>query len=453
MPQPPKPLDDAESPAAWFGMELRNWRRVRGLSSTALGAKVHLSGSSIVKIEKADRSASRHLAAALDDALDAGGALRRVWSRAEKEADERTPADRDESLVLPAAAGMLAGEPHPSERSPVERRRFTSLAAGGIAAVAADSVVPLDATAAVPSAVRAEDVAQVRVAATTLAGWDNVFGGAGVVRATSIGQLAWARGLLTAKCPKRLQSELFSAVGRLATVLGAAAFDAYEHDQARSLFAFATQCAEESDDWHLRACALNWRARQEIWVGKPDLGLTYAETGLVRSDRLTARERSTLHNARARAHGKMGRVQETLRAIGRSDEIFARATDGEDPWMAYYDSAQHHGDTGHALYDLALLADRPPQPAAQRFKTAVDGHGDAYARSRAISRTKLASLTAATGSPDKAAYLAHQALDEVGTLRSRRALDDVRDLDRLVMSRGGSHAEELHERIRTRVLA
>lgn len=161
-----------------------------------------------------------------------------------------------------------------------------------------------------------------------------------------------------------------------------------------------------------------------------------------------------LHNARARALGKMSRVQETLRAVGQSDETFARATHGEDvPWMAYYDSAQHHGDTGHSLYDLALLAGHSPRPAARRFEVAINGHADAYARSRAISRTKLASLTMATGSPNEAVDLAHRALDEVGRLRSRRAAEDVHDLDRLASRRGGSQAAELRERIRTNVLA
>ncbi|MFG3255239.1 helix-turn-helix domain-containing protein [Streptomyces sp. NPDC048172] len=459
MPQPPKRLDDAASLAAWFGKELRNWRRVRGLSADALGEKVHLSGSSIVKIEKATRSCSMALAAALDEALDAGGALHRLWRRVEQEEEKRTDADTARSAPSgPDAStpgpGMLRMDPLPSERSPVERRRFAALTATGIAALATEGLVPITDTVAAPAAVRPDDVEQVRVAAATLAGWDNLFGGAGVVRATSLGQFHWARGLLEARCPAELRPDLFSAVGRLATVLGAAAFDAYEHDQARLLLRFATDCAEEGDDWHLRATSLNWRARQEIWVGNPDTGLTHAESGLVRADRLTPREQAMLHNARARALGKMGRVQETLRSVGRSDEIFARAKQGEDvPWMAYYESAQHHGDTGHSLYDLALLTGHSPRPAARRFEIAINGHADAYARSRAISRTKLASLTMATGNPDEAVDLAHRALDEVGRLRSRRAAEDVHDLDCLASRRRGGQIAELRERIRINVLA
>jgi hypothetical protein len=58
--------------------------------------------------------------------------------------------------------------------------------------------------------------------------------------------------------------------------------------------------------------------------------------------------------------------------------------------MAYYDDAQHHGDTGHALFDLVIHG--TVAPAGERLAQAVHGHTDAYARSRAISGTKLATL-------------------------------------------------------------
>jgi hypothetical protein len=229
--------------------------------------------------------------------------------------------------------------------------------------------------------------------------------------------------------PDRLTGQLHTAVGRFAVALGASAFDAYEHEDAARLLDFATVCAEAADNWHLRAIALNWRARQAIWCGAPDVGLTHAESGLVRADRLTHREQAMLHNARARAWAKMGRHQEALTAIGRSDDIFAHAKSDEDgPWMAYYDHAQHHGDTGHALFDIALRPGRSPRAAADRLRIAIDGHADAYVRSRALSGTKLATLFFATGDPYEATHVADRALDEIGRLRSKRAVTDVQAL-------------------------
>lgn len=164
-------------------------------------------------------------------------------------------------------------------------------------------------------------------------------------------------------------------------------------------------------------------------VGQPDAGLTYAEKGLVRSDRLTGTEQAMLHTARARAFGKLGRVRECWLAVRDADDAFAQARPEEDaPWMAYYDEAQHHGDTAHALFDLAILGGQDPGHAIGRFDVAVKGHTDAYKRSRAISRTKLAALTMATGDPQEAAVMGNLALDEVGRLTSRRAADDLRQL-------------------------
>jgi hypothetical protein len=134
-----------------------------------------------------------------------------------------------------------------------------------------------------------------------------------------------------------------------------------------------------------------------------------------------------LHTGRARALAKMGRAQETLAAVGDADQAFTSSQPSEDPpWMAYYDAAQHYGDTGHALYDLAVNGARVA--AGQRLAAAVDGHTDAYARSRAFSGTKLAALTMITGDPREATAIGHRAIDDAGRLRSRRVADILREL-------------------------
>ncbi|MEV6949246.1 helix-turn-helix domain-containing protein [Streptomyces sp. NPDC051172] len=284
MPQKPRPLDETRSVRAWWGKELRNWRNVRALSSKALGLMVHVSGTTIERIEKNERSCDAALARQLDDALEAGGALVRLWRLVEEEADKRRadadkprPAvDADDSAV--AATGMLEADPRTlldGSLSPVERRAL--LAFGGLAAVAPDSfadLVPALDQPPLPDVVRPEDIEQVRSASSVLAKWDNLYGGGGIVRSSLIGQLNWARGLLEADYAPAIEAELFTEVGRLAIVMGASAFDAYAHRDAARLLRFGQRCAEHADNWHLRATALNWLARQAIWCGEPDHGLT-----------------------------------------------------------------------------------------------------------------------------------------------------------------------------------
>ncbi|WP_251070351.1 helix-turn-helix transcriptional regulator [Streptomyces sp. ISL-96] len=462
-----KKLDPGASPQEWFGNELRELRTAEKLSAKALGRLVQVSDDMILSIEKGKYpSCRRDLAQRLDDVFHTGGLFDRAWpmvfgnrdaDRKRADADKHS-AGRGEGTVQVRAGGILGrDEPSPRPRShePVDRRSF--LQVSGLAAFA-----PLDVTQvfapsglSLPENVSPGHIDQVLAAAVAISGMDNQLGGGGMVRDVASSAMQWSAGLLQVQCSEHLRADLFAAVSRLGIVVGASAFDAYHHEEATKTFKFAADCAEEAGDWHLRAKTYSFLARQAVWTGAPDDGLTYAEKGLVRSDRLTATEQAMLHTARARAFGKMGNVRDTMAAVGAADEAFTRARPAEDPqWMAYYDTAQHNGDTAHALFDLAILAGQDPGRAAQRFDNAVKGHADGFNRSRAISRTKLAALMMAKGDPRKAAMIGHDALDEVGRLTSRRARDDLRQLGRFASKHPKiPEASALRERIAATVSA
>ncbi|WP_371790415.1 helix-turn-helix domain-containing protein [Streptomyces sp. NBC_01471] len=436
-----KDLNPGASPQEWFGNELRELRKAAGLSAAALGRLVQVSDDMILAIERGKYpSCRRDVAQRLDAYFETGGFFDRAWpmvfgnpdaDKRRADADKRA-AGRGEETAQARAGRILGGDepsPHSGSHEPVNRRSF--LQVSGLAAFA-----PIDLTQAfapsglsLPESVSPSQIDQVLAAATAISGMDNKLGGGGIVRDVAGSAMQWSAGLLQVRCAEHLRADLFAAVSRLGIVVGASAFDAYHHDEATKTFKFAADCAEEAGDWHLRAKTYSFLARQAVWIGAPDDGLTYAEKGLVRSDRLTATEQAMLHTARARAFGKMGNVRDTMAAVGAADEAFTRARPSEDPpWMAYYDAAQHNGDTAHALFDLAILAGQDPGRAAGRFNMAVKGHSDSFKRSRAISRTKLAALMMAKGDPRQAALIGHDALDEVGRLTSRRAADDLRQL-------------------------
>lgn len=338
----------------------------------------------------------------------------------------------------------------------VDRRAFARTSAPGAAGLALAPVLDLlegSEPTPVPDRVGATEVAQIRTAAKVFASWDHTFGG-GLAREAVLAQLRWSAGLLDrARYPARHRAPLFSAVGYLAHTFAFMAFDSFAHDDARRIFRFALACAEEAGDWHLRTKVLSSMARQATWVGQPDDGLTLTEYALVRADRLTATERAMLHTAHARALAKMGRVRDALLAVGVADDAFSHARPSNDPaWMAYYDAAQHAGDTGHALFDLAVQG-RPPGPARDRLAAAVSGHSAPYARSRMISCVKLASLTMATGDPREGVVIGHRALDAACGVRSSRAADDLRELARYSNRHAGiGDVADLRRRITTVVL-
>ncbi|MGH3873403.1 MAG: XRE family transcriptional regulator [Pseudonocardiaceae bacterium] len=279
----------------------------------------------------------------------------------------------------------------------------------------------------IPARIGATDIEQIRTATLAFESQSRTYGG-GLVRDAVMGQLRWSAGLLKATCPDRLRPELFSAVGDLADMAGFLAVDAGAQEEGRRAYGFALVCAERAEDWPLRAEILSSMTKQAIWTGQPDDGLTLAEEALVRPDRLTAAVRALLHSDRGRALAKMHRVNEALTAIGTADEHFAHSNPDNEPPSIYYSAARHAQLTGHSLVDLAMLG-RHPGEAADRLAAAAAGFTDTDdTRSRAISLTKLASLTMATGDPLQAAALGHAAVDIAATIRSRRAAEELREL-------------------------
>ncbi|MEV6526577.1 hypothetical protein AB0M43_32060 [Longispora sp. NPDC051575] len=326
--------------------------------------------------------------------------------------------------------GFHVGRSEPASLEGVDRHGFLRLltGAGMLAATPLMESLSSPVASPVPARIGRADVEQLTAVTAAFVALDNRAGGT-LVRESLRTQLRWSMGLLTARCGEDVRRDLFSAVGGLAGIAGFVAFDAYAHDEARRIYRFAVECAEQAGDWHLRANMLSNMARQDIWCGDPDTGLTHVEMALVRSDRLTNTERAMLSTVRARALAKLGpdRTQDALAAVGRADAYFEAADHREDPpEIAYYDLAQHQGDTAHALADLELAGQRTE--AVTRLEFAVHNHAAGYARSRALSQITQATLLMSVGDPREGAAVGRRALGVAELGGSRRAVDLLRTL-------------------------
>ncbi|WP_431955838.1 XRE family transcriptional regulator [Nocardia lijiangensis] len=278
-----------------------------------------------------------------------------------------------------------------------------------------------------PTRVGLLEIRQLRSAADLFANWDATYG-SGLVRDVVAAQVRTAISYLNAECTPKYRPDLLLAVGALTHTAAFMAFDACEHADATTMFDVALACAEEADAWNLRAKVLSSMGRHAIWTGSIADGLGHIDRAFQHSDRLTPTERAMLFTAQARGHAKLGRIQDTLTAVGHADENFANAESQNDPsWMAYYDSAQHAGDTGHALFDLAVRGSFASE-ARSRLAAAVAGHGDEAARSRTMSTIKLASLVMATGDRDEAVSIGTTAITRAGAVKSKRAGEDIQEL-------------------------
>ncbi|MGH4016862.1 MAG: XRE family transcriptional regulator [Pseudonocardiaceae bacterium] len=340
----------------------------------------------------------------------------------------------------------------------VDRQHFIRVGLGAGAAAVAGPVALMELLAPtqparIPSVVSMTHVAEVRAAAEAFAGWDARYGG-GLMREAAVAQLRYGAELLNAGCPESIRGELLTAVGSFAETAGFMAVDDYAHDDARRMFRFAQSCAEEAGDWHLRAKVLKSLASQAICCGDPDDAVTFTESALVRADRLTATERAVLHTVRAHASGMLGRAVDAATAVTAADEEFSRACPAADPvWMTSYDVAHHQGETGRALWHAARHG-QFVGAARDRLQHAVAEYIGSAVRARTRSQIKLASLVMVTGDPREAAALGTQALDWAGTLRSRRATDDLSDLRRLAQPHATlTEVADLRDRIRTVIAA
>ncbi|MGH8571573.1 MAG: XRE family transcriptional regulator [Gammaproteobacteria bacterium] len=338
----------------------------------------------------------------------------------------------------------------------VDRHQFIRTGLGVGAAAVAGSVALLELLAPtqprrIPSVVSMTHVVEVRTAAAAFKGWDRRYGG-GLMREAVTAQLHYYAELLNAHCPEAVRGELLTAVGSFAETAGFMAYDDFAHDDARRFYRFALSCAEEAGDWHLRAQVLCSIAEQTSWCGDPDTALAHTESALVRAGRLTATERALLHNSHARDLAKLGQVQDALRAVGTADEEFSHARPAEDPpWMASYNEARHVSWGGHVLWELGMRG-QFVEEARSRLAAGVATRAEGRARTR--SQIALASLVMVTGDPREAAALGTQALDWAGTLRSRRATDDLSDLRRLAQPHANlTEVADLRDRIRTVIAA
>jgi hypothetical protein len=141
----------------------------------------------------------------------------------------------------------------------------------------------------------------------------------------------------------------------------------------------------------------------------------------------------------ARAYGVLGRSVEAVTAVKQAEECFSHQQSEDDPpWLWFYDEAQLLGDTGHALFPLALANEQVD--AMRRLRFAVDTHNAADTRGRTFSLIKLATLEVHETPVPEAYETAREAIKATGQLRSGRALDYLGDLGRVLAHTGSDEA-------------
>ncbi|MGH3796745.1 MAG: hypothetical protein ACRDSP_17860 [Pseudonocardiaceae bacterium] len=298
----------------------------------------------------------------------------------------------------------------------------TSGTLGALVEAAAAEAVPI------PRRVGADQVAQVRALSTHAYQMGEQFGG-GAVRETLSAQVRWAVGLLDAHVDPVASRGLHSAVGHMARLAGSSSHDVGADGAAHRYHQVALYCAEQSQDWWLRAATLKKLARIAEYSGDGETALTLAQQAMVRPDRLTLLQRADLTTVEARAHGKRGDDAACLAAAGRAEDHVAAADPASEypAMVAFFSPAELAGETGCARWPLAMRGQGVTE-TARLLHTAADTYPSGAARSRNSCLARLATLQFTHGDPHEAVTTARTYLDAARTVQSRRITGELTSL-------------------------
>lgn len=357
------------------------------------------------------------------------------------------------------------GEPGDGEVPDVRRGKFIRLVTGvgaglgvaGLGAALPDpvrEVLVLGADPAdPPGQVGRTDIEQVRLATTTFREWREKYGG-GACRDALVGQVRWAAGLLRGRVETDdMRRELHSVVGSLADMTGWNDVDAGRHGTASRCFRLALHCAEEGQDWTLRAEVLTDMSRWMVDRGLLDDATSLSELAQVRADRVAGTGRAMMRANHARVLGAAGRVTDCRAAVSAAEDHFAehRPLD-ECCGSSFFQRASATDftlDNGSALFH-AGLRDPSAFPAATRTLRAALARPDRISRRRrAMSTIKVATLELVHGDRDEGIVLGQRALDLGAGVRSSRLTEDLRRLHTATTRHSGTEVMALRQQLDT----
>ncbi|MGH3812043.1 MAG: helix-turn-helix domain-containing protein [Pseudonocardiaceae bacterium] len=349
-----------------------------GLSLADVATAAHVARGYVHHIERGRRWPTQRVAKALDNALDAGGALLAAWEVAD---------------ALPRAVSVPA-DPEDRERVALAARHPRRVDAATVSALA-------DVLAATR---RLED--QIGSAA--------VLPGIRANRALACSLLADAR--------HPIRKRVGSLAGELHQYLGWLLAETGHTEQARTELDAALALGVEIDDPDLTSLALSFKGHL-AWMLDDPQGVITLSRAARRDRRVFIAQHAYNTHQEARGWAMAGEPAEVDRALERADELVERAVDRQadaPPNMYWYSSGfftLQRGLTWHTLGD-ACFADRAATELTNGLSELPDAERDS--EWAAIFTVAAAEAFTTAGKAECAVAQAHQAVAVCRTTRSTR---------------------------------
>ncbi|MGH3822666.1 MAG: helix-turn-helix domain-containing protein, partial [Pseudonocardiaceae bacterium] len=455
----------------YFGAELRHWRIARTLSQVALGQRTHDSGALISKIEKGERFPSLALAQRLDNALETGGALERLWPRLEHERAARedrsdTPVTgtesgaRDLGLTWPATPAATVEVLAQLWRTDLDRRSVLASAAWVAAAFAGpthewllhrhDEVLHRQS----PRPVSQHDLDALWAMRSAFADADSRLGG-GYARSTLLHYLNQVvLPLLRSGYDNTIGRELMAATAGLCDQCAFMSFDFGRQGLAQRYFIQALRLAQASGNRALGAHILADMSLQAHYLGDARQARELADAGLSTAlhcgSPLIAARCAALQG---HAHALPGDRRACAEACALAERTLDRAVPADEPtWIQFFTTEQL---TAEMLY---MAADLGQYQEVQRLAPAVlEASGDMERRRRVLCTTALASSylpreANVHSDIDRACDLLGQVIPSLSSLTSARTLEQINSVRRELRTYAGlSSVQEIEDQFQSHI--
>lgn len=448
--------------------EIRQRRHAAGLSQPRLAARIGYTKQYVSLAERPQRGLpSACLVQAIDDALDAGGALVTLQEQADSARKACRPGTQPSTLAEDTPTdtttgrepGTVSAHPDPGEVKNAKRRELITSAAAITFGDSLDEPVARILAAAdqpqVPARVRNGDVAHLRDAVEIIRARGRRMGGE-PVRHHALAALRWATAMRESSSTPAVRCELAATTADLAGLAACYTRDTGRHEPARQLSLLGLHAARESDDLSMRACVASDLARQEIYIGNWADGLELIQLALTANEALTPNIVADLNTVKALAYARKRDTAQCHRYIGAAlDTYQTDSVSADPPWLSYLTPALFEGELANARYSLLLGGADIGDPGAERLalienlSTALRQLPTDRTRYQAILAVRIATLLYQEGEQHTAHQMAEDTITLAGQVRSTRLADDLRVLLRTlpIGDSADDYARDLHQRL------
>jgi hypothetical protein len=272
------------------------------------------------------------------------------------------------------------------------------------------------------------DIAALRSVGELFRTLDHAYGG-GHARPALVRYLEHeAEPMLRGTYGEAMGRRLFAAVADLTRLAGWTSYDIAAHGLAQRYFVQALRLSQAAGDRAYGGYVLATMSRQAVYLGH---GREAVQLARVAQQGVAAGSppivQALLHAVEARGHGVLGDVRSCTATLARAERALEAARPGDETpyWARFFDEAQLADEFGHCHRDL-----RQYRAAARHAERSLELRGAGFVRSRLFCRVVLASARLGLGDLEQACALGAEAAQQASEMRSVRAVEYVRDLQR-----------------------